>query len=393
MREHPSASSPSSPVPESRLSPERWLGAALVPLAVIGLLVALDKAFLAWSDAPYWIAAASRVTDLSENSDGALRDLVARDEVTWDPTNGARMGEVLAHLRHGEGERVLILGSSQLVTLRDDRRLVSYPRRVDKVLERMAPRPATVYNLAIGGMTARERAIVLDRALEVERFDDVVLCLTPWDLERPTVRSSLDTRGRLEPARKEADPAPGPPRVNAAIERTVRRALAAGTGFFSHRAAIRAWIAQTGGKGQVVAGSQAERAARAVLYRFDEEATGRIEGQGKELVSRLAERSRRHGFRGLVVITPRRPDPEHPLYDPEAERHFRAMLAAECRREGLGFLDASELLDASHYGLYEFGEMRGRIDGLHFDAQGHARLAEALAGALWGSGGAPPRAI
>jgi hypothetical protein len=232
----------------------RSTGLALVPVATLSLLGAIDAAFLTLSDAPLHVAASERLSALSTDSERVLRRLVEHDEVTWDPTNGTRMGTVLAHLRRGEGMPVLLLGSSQLITLRDDRRLDAHPKRVDRVLERLAPARATVYNLSVGAMTSAEKTLVLDRALAVERFADVLLCLTPWDSQQATVRPALRSiaaRPERRPHREYLDAAvpAGPPRVNAAVERALRESLSRHIGFFARRSAIRAWLTGPAGAG------------------------------------------------------------------------------------------------------------------------------------------------
>jgi hypothetical protein len=372
----------------------RWSGVALVPVALLAILTAIDAAFLALSDAPRHVLAAERLLALAGDAERVLSRLIEQDEVTWDPTNGSRMGTVLSHLRRAEGMPVLVLGSSQLITLRDDRRLDAHPRRVDKVLERLAPVPTTVYNLSVGAMTTAEKALVLDRALATERFADVLVALTPWDSLEVTVRRSLGeipdrpARGPREDDLDAATPA-GPARVNRAVERVLREKLAAHVGFFARRSAIRAWLTGLGGEPPAPGPPAPDpRDARPVEYRWTGEEQRRIEENTLGLVAHLALRSREHGFHGFVLVTPRRPDAEHPLYDREFEQRYLSLLEAACERQDLVFIDASDLLDDAHFGVYELGELRGRIDGFHFDARGHERLARRLAGALWGDSGA-----
>ncbi len=379
--------------PKNRIAiiPGGWAGAALVPLATLAILAVIDRAFLVLSDAPRHLAASERLSSLSGAAEGVLRGLVERDEVTWDPTNGTRMGAVLAHLRPGEGRPILMLGSSQLITLRDDRRLGAHAKRVDRELERLAPARTTVYNLSVGAMTAAEKALVLERALAVERFAEVLVCVTPWDSREESVRPELraiDARPERRPRGEylDADMAAGPPRVNRAVERALREALSSRVGFFARRSAIRAWLTGAASEDAPArAGMRDVRGARAVEYRWSREEERRIEANALDLVTRLGALSRAARFRGWIVVTPRRPDPRHPLYEPGFERRFESLLESACDQEGLGFLDASDLLGTAHFGVYELGELRGRIDGFHFDTAGHERLAHRIAQALWGS--------
>lgn len=80
----------------------------------------------------------------------------------------------------------------------------------------------------------------------------------------------------------------------------------------------------------------------------------------------------------LVVLLPfddsRPPTP----FEPETLARMRADLDALSERTGLTWIDASHLLGTEHFGDF----VDGSPDNLHFDAGGHARLAEELAGPL-----------
>ncbi|HXV75542.1 MAG TPA: hypothetical protein VD788_04425, partial [Candidatus Polarisedimenticolaceae bacterium] len=85
----------------------------------------------------------------------------------------------------------------------------------------------------------------------------------------------------------------------------------------------------------------------------------------------------------LVLLTPFRQDPGQPAYTPpEFYRQFRETVDRASDRHGLLLLDASSLLDRSHFGPYADGPEAGRIDVLHFDAAGHRAIAAAIEGTL-----------
>lgn len=367
----------------------------LIPLATGSVLLAVDAAFRASPDAALYRRAGDRLVRLSEDAPETLRTLIQRDEVTWDPTNGSELQTVLAHLQKGWGERVLLLGSSQLLTVRDDRTVGAYTRRVDKVLQRESVRPLTVYNLSMGGMTAPEKALVLERAADAARFDRVVLALTLWDSVSASRRASLSrlARGfqRDRVPLGAGDDRTGPAAVNRVVARFVERGLEEHVSFFRDRSAIQAWISDRVGVFSAKPPARTAEAAEALAhpsgatpmqYRYGEDELARAEANVDGLLSSAAAVRERQGFRVSVLLTPYRQDESLPAYDPSVYARFRASLHGSCDRLGFELIDASELLDPSHYGLNELGESRDRIDVLHFDARGHEILASTLARAL-----------
>jgi len=367
----------------------RVAGVAAIPVVVLALLYGVDVAFRALAEVELWIEGQSRLVELSEDSDRALQALVERDAVTWDPTNGSRMDRVLSLLRRGTGRRILLVGSSQLVTIRDDRRMAAYTKRVDQVLESVAPEATTVYNLAVGAMTAVEKGTVVERAAGIEAFDDVIVGVTLWDSLSRSVRpgiARLPERVERESRERflaEALPA-GPPRVNDAAAREMRAWLESHVGFFARRSAIQAWLSRGWRRTEPARSPpSAGPSAPSIEYRYSPDELRTAERNVAELVAILGAAARRHGFRAWVVVTPHRPDDRRPLYSPVEHERFVAALREACASAGVSIIDASTVLDASHFGIYEFGDLRGRIDGFHFDADGHARLARTLAAALW----------
>jgi hypothetical protein len=378
---------------------------ALVPAVAALALAAVDTAFRASPDAESYTRAGDRLLRLSEDAREALAALIERDEVTWDPTNGSELQTVLAHLKEGRGDRVLLLGSSQLITLRDDRSMGSFTRRVDKILERSAARPVTVYNLSIGGMSAPEKALVLERAAETVRFDDVVLALTLWDSVSDSRRAAIDRLSAVPPRKGEpfgaSDGRSGPAAVNRAVAEFVERRLEEHVAFFRDRSAIQSWIAARFGAafpaagptaGGTAAGPPASKSDAAPMqYVYSDEQLARAVVNVRGLLQTAAAVHERDGSRVSVLLTPFRQDSRSPAYDPKTYARFRAAVQEDCGRFRFDLIDASELLGPSHFGPYEFGETRGRIDVLHFDSRGHEVLAAALSRAigLYVPGGAP----
>jgi hypothetical protein len=68
----------------------------------------------------------------------------------------------------------------------------------------------------------------------------------------------------------------------------------------------------------------------------------------------------RDGFHVSVLLTPFRQDIDVPVYDLQAYTTFRASVRDECRRWGFALIDASELLDPTHFGREEVEYAMGR---------------------------------
>ncbi|HXV77058.1 MAG TPA: hypothetical protein VD788_12145, partial [Candidatus Polarisedimenticolaceae bacterium] len=214
-----------------------------LPVVAAGLF-AIDRAFLTDPRSGELLAAEQRVYRDASTSIELLDELIARDEVTWDPTNGERIATVLASLKRTDGPALLLVGSSQLLVVRDDRTAAGIARRVDKVLDERLAGEVTVYNLSLGGMTLPEKRLMLDHALRRIDVDQIVVGLTLWDSASDEVRPAL---ARLPVAPVPA-PAPGfaralPSSINRAVTSRVERALGDAIPLLGHRSAIQRWLA------------------------------------------------------------------------------------------------------------------------------------------------------
>jgi hypothetical protein len=374
----------------------REVSAAVALIAVVAgvTLAAVGAVFHSSPDAQLYVRAGDHLVRLSDDAHEELRVLIDRDEVTWDPTNGTELTAVFTHLKKGRGDRVLLLGSSQLLVLRDDRSRRAFARRVDKVLERGAARPVTVYNLSLGGMSAPEKELVLARVAGAVHLDDVVVALTLWDSTSPTRRAGVNrlyTSPRNEEPFGASDDRSGPAAVNRLVTAALERALEEHVSFFRERAAIQAWIGDR--VGSVFSGARPPLTTPAgappspidatpIQFVYSEEEIARAVANARGLLASTAALRDRYGFHVSILLTPFRQDARFPAYDPSAYARFRASVRESCERRGFDLVDSSELLDASHFGPSEFAETRGRIDVLHFDARGHEILAATLARAI-----------
>jgi hypothetical protein len=357
---------------------------ALIPTVAAATLALVGLRFRASPDAELYARAADRAARQSEDGPELMRALIDRDELTWDPTGGIEMQTVVTHLKAGRGERVLLLGSSQLIMQRDDRTMGSVAYRVDKALEKVAARPVTVYNLSVVGMSAPEKAIVLEHATRAVRFDDVVVALTLYDSVLRARQGRID---RLASASRRtgepfgaSDDRSGPAAVNRHLAAFLRRLLSESVAFFRDRAAIQAWLGNRPPRPAAPVPAPVSIAdARPMQYHYSDEDLSRAVANVQALFHTTAALRDRDGFRVSILLTPFRQDIEHPAYDPQAYAGFRASVREDCRRLGFDLIDASELLDPSHFSPEDPARVAGPIDVLHFDGRGHEILAGVLA--------------
>jgi hypothetical protein len=362
---------------------------------LLALCFAIDRTFLDDPTAGGILAAERHLFRDAATSHQLLDQLIERDEVTWDPTNGVRIGRVLAHLKRTDGPKMLLVGSSQLLVVRDDRSHAGIARRVDKVLDDRLGGRATVYNLSLGGMTLAEKGWILEQAVRLVDFDYIVVGMTLWDSVSDEVRPWLARpRDPLPDSPGPASPTldwPAPATINRSVTDRFNRTLEETVPFFRHRTAIQQWLKGEASRalrrddrphpaGPDDSPLPGERAgAEPVRYAYSEHEQAIILERAGAFLSSLRAIRSSSGAAIMVLLTPFRQDPDRPVYSPPLfYERFRDTVERACARDRFVFLDASSLLDRSHFGIYADGPDAGRIDVLHFDASGHGALAGAI---------------
>ena len=89
--------------------------------------------------------------------------------------------------------------------------------------------------------------------------------------------------------------------------------------------------------------------------------------------------ARASGIEVLIYVVPLRGDVKVP-YDPEEYTHFLGEIAELAASGGAAFANLGSLVPAQYWGMKSTARMEGReeIDFMHFQAAGHALLADAL---------------
>ncbi len=168
-----------------------WVQLTIAGLLFAVLAISARITFLDDPESRNYVLADRKITNLRVSSSIVLEDLIEVNNLTFDPTNGVSIEKVLNNLKCSEKEKVLLLGSSQLVTLNDDWSSNNYLRRVDKRLEEISDNGVMVYNLSMGGMTTQEKKVILDKAQEVLKFDKIVVSIGPYDCRENQIRPGI----------------------------------------------------------------------------------------------------------------------------------------------------------------------------------------------------------
>jgi len=365
----------------------------IVTALALVFCMALDRTFVRDPAGARLLASNDRAFITMENAEAILDDMIDRDEVTWDPTNGALIERVLTHLKRSPRRKILLIGSSQFLVVRDDRSYAGVSKRVDRALEALLGGAFDVYNLSLGGMTMEEKKRLLRTATGLEEFDSIVVEMTLWDSVSSEVRVGIRqmaadlATGRRVSAGRALSLQPG--RINQFATTMFRTALNCFVPFFEHRGRIRGWLeerlAETlplgGTRGAIEPADELKVTPPGgvipVQYAYDIETQKVVMDHVRSFLGFLGTLGGRSGPRILIVLTPYRQDPGRPAYSPPGfYERFVGAIGASCAESGCELVDASSILDRSHFGIYQDGSDKGKIDVLHFDAAGHRLLAE-----------------
>lgn len=225
-------------------------------LSFVGLTLIFGTGFEEDPDNRNYILADRKITSLRESSSQILEELLKQDNVTFDPTNGVSIETVLENLKCSSPKKVLLLGSSQLVTLNDDWSSDNYLRRVDKILEtEYNDEEVMVYNLSMGGMTVPEKKIVLDKVQEVLKFDKIIVSIGPYDCRETNIRPGIERIETIAFDRKDRETCISREdsqsfgsfsidKANTSIEKSIKGRLSESEFFFDKKGAIKLWVGE-----------------------------------------------------------------------------------------------------------------------------------------------------
>lgn len=224
-------------------------------MTAIGVLVGISYLvtglFLKDTKAQSYLALDSGVKKMARSADILMDSLIAKNNLTFDPTYGKLIDKVLENLKYSEGEKLLMVGSSQLRAIQGEELYNSYEKLVSRRIKDGTE--YNVYNLSIGGMKTTEKLIVAEKGVQVLQPTRILISATPWDClideVRPEIKNIEDKK--YKPITRKAEILGGnhgsviygfPKNVNNTVTANVDKIVGDNIEVYNKRAAIKQWL-------------------------------------------------------------------------------------------------------------------------------------------------------
>lgn len=296
--------------------------------------------------------------------------------------------------------RLLILGNSQIHYVRDhdDSQTLGFPAQLEAMLKNQG-RSVEVADLSAGGQQVVESLAVLIDTFERVRPDHVVLGLGLANMRGTTIPPQLVTAcdwnhirqvtadlcgNRVAPAISQSllqlyspsvpQTVAHDPTIQEQLDSLIGDWLTDHSAAVRHRGVMAGWVAKLPGDLE-----REVRMAWRKKVRKQFKARTYDAGPNYELsltaVQLMAAYCQQRQVPFTVISMPYHPSCEPIVYLPADEQRLDGDLQQLAERRVITWLDLSQVLQQEHFGTFQDGS----IDGLHFLAAGHARLAETAA--------------
>ncbi|EDP96861.1 hypothetical protein KAOT1_16898 [Kordia algicida OT-1] len=178
--------------------------------------------------------------------------LIAQNDLTFDPTSGKLMDKVLKNLKQTEGNKLLIVGSSQMRVVQGEDIQDAYQNLVSRKIAALTN--YNTYNLSIGGMKTPEKLIIAKKGIEATQATRLLISVTPWDCLADDVRPSIkkieskNYQSKVKKLTEKVDETPTveskpfPLNINDNITAVVDEAVTENIDIYNKRAAIKRWL-------------------------------------------------------------------------------------------------------------------------------------------------------
>lgn len=192
------------------------------------------------------------VKEMASNTYALIDTLIARNDLTFDPTSGKMLDKVMGNLKYTKKGKFLMIGSSQMRVVQGQKiqgHVKSVSRKIVDYTEDIQ-----TYNLSLGGMTTPEKIIVGLKTLETIQPDRVLISVTPWDCLsdkiRPEVKAIENKKYSInenvteevsENVQPESDEV-FPLSFNSKITNTLDHIVEENIGIYRKRSAIQKWL-------------------------------------------------------------------------------------------------------------------------------------------------------
>lgn len=222
----------------------------VITLAIVfGVSSIIKSLFWADSNAQSYITFGGGVKDMAESATVLIDSLIAKNDLTFDPSSGKLMDKVLKNLKYAEGNKLLIIGSSQMRVVQGEDILSSYQKLASRKIADYTK--YNTYNLSIGGMKTSEKLIVAEKGVQILQTTQILISATPWDClineVRPSIKEiekenylpSKNNNGTILPNKN------FPLNVNDKITAIIGKIVEENIDVYSKRTAIKQWLGAT----------------------------------------------------------------------------------------------------------------------------------------------------
>jgi hypothetical protein len=197
------------------------------------------------------------VKKMASSSYALIDSLIARNDLTFDPTSGKSLDKVLSNLKYSENAKFLVIGSSQMRVMQGEEIQDSYHKMTSRKIADYTNGKYTSYNLSLGGMTTPEKLIMARKGIKILNPDRILIAVTPWDglavkirpevkaIEKKTFQSlkKITSEEEKEEATlsTESDEV-FPINVNSKITKSVDKIVEDNIDIYAKRSAIKKWL-------------------------------------------------------------------------------------------------------------------------------------------------------
>lgn len=131
------------------------------------------------------------INSMAKSRETLLDSLIKINDLTIDPSDGNDIDRVLNNLKYSKKEKILMVGSSQLIVVQGEEYWKSRSKVVSKKIEYLTNDKYQTYNLSMGGMTAPEKLLIAKKAASILKPQNIIIAMTPWDSGVNNIRPSL----------------------------------------------------------------------------------------------------------------------------------------------------------------------------------------------------------
>lgn len=160
---------------------------------VLFLLLAniVSSSFIKDPEAIPFLSLNENINSMAKSRETLLDSLIKINNLTIDPSDGNDIDRVLNNLKYSKKEKLLMVGSSQLIVVQGEEYWKSRSQVVSRKIEYLTNDKYQTYNLSMGGMTAPEKLLIANRAASILQPQNIIIAMTPWDSGVNKIRPTL----------------------------------------------------------------------------------------------------------------------------------------------------------------------------------------------------------